>query len=319
MKNKLIITLFVFLLVLPLVSAQVNYVIQDGITREQALNALQESELEITQLENLDLGTFLIKDQLLIAKRAFIGEDPSYLATEIEQVVDPQRKAYLEDLYDIGINTLSQDVIPLNYRLVLTQTDEIKVTKQRAIELLDRIQILIETENQYHEEGVNTSSEHILILQANRSFYDERYDETEILLDQAQLELRESRTEFIKFGRALEATQGFLERYWIPLLIILVTLITFRSKIMFIYRKSVANRKIIELEGELEELNELLKQSQIDFFRTRTITKETFDIRNRKYKERLNEIKQKIPVYKAIAKGKKIKKSDKKKGILEVR
>ena len=51
---------------------------------------------------------------------------------------------------------------------------------------------------------------------------------------------------------------------------------------------------------EEEVVLDLMKKAQTDYVAKGEITKQTFEIKNAKYKERLAEIKQKLPVAEAL-------------------
>jgi hypothetical protein len=61
-------------------------------------------------------------------------------------------------------------------------------------------------------------------------------------------------------------------------------------------RIAMLRRKIKDMGVEKDILEELMKKAQSDYFAKGDITKQTFEIKMAKFKEKLTEIKQKLPV-----------------------
>ena len=78
-------------------------------------------------------------------------------------------------------------------------------------------------------------------------------------------------------------------------------------------------RKLKNDKIEIARLKELLKKAQIDRFRLNKLDAGTYNLKTEKYKNKLNKLKLEIPVLESIISGKKIKRVEKKKGVLTVK
>ncbi|MAG19912.1 hypothetical protein CL618_00580 [archaeon] len=158
-----------------------------------------------------------------------------------------------------------------------------------------------------------------MILEAAKiSFNEERYDEAEAFLKEADLKLDEASSEAKRLKGLINLSKGFFVKYWWAILLFIILVIVFGPKVAKKVRVKLAKNKLLNLRLELQTLERLIKKAQEDRFKFKKLTKVTYDIRINRYKDRMTEIKHTIPVLESII-GKKVKKKVKKRGVLEIK
>src|SRR3989338_10931669 len=273
-----------------------------NLSRENALNSLLEAEEHIKEMKRYNLSVFYVNDLLLEAKRNYIGETISYINKDLEKEQDRNKLAYLESLLIIQKNTPIYEVKKLSTPEVFRITSLINDKKNQAYKILDTISLLEGKEQSYSKIGIETSEGLDLIKEAKKSFIEERYDEAEDLLNQANLKLDNASLEYNRVKGLLNLTKSFFAKYWRPIISIFLFLAIISYPAIKIIRKKLAKKKLINLKLELEVISKLLKRVQADYFSKR-ITRDTYRIRTERYKHRAAEIKHTIPVLEPIAKG----------------
>lgn len=159
--------------------------------------------------------------------------------------------------------------------------------------MLNSLNNKIETEKKL---GVGVSNSESFFKLANESFFSERYNETASLIDQSKQELEKSKSEGA-FARTLKnASLNFILRYWFYILIFIALFVIFFK---IIYKKL----KIYNLTNTLEKynielgvLNKLIIKAQTERYKDNKLSGIVYNIRVKKYKEKISEIKEQIPV-----------------------
>ncbi len=103
-----------------------------------------------------------------------------------------------------------------------------------------------------------------------------------------------------------------LQKHWGKFIIIVVLLSSFTFIAFRITRKIRAKRKVEHFKIEEVVLDKLMKKAQLDRYSTGKLSALTYGIRMQKYREKLSDIKGKLPVYEAISRGEKPKNQKKK-------
>ncbi len=284
--------------------------------RDSALEALFIAEGDVQEMVDLNLSLFYVSDVLLEAKRAYIGQDTNLILIDLDT---RENKAYFESLLVIYSETPTYERLDLNYTEVIKFTQLIGYRKEQAFRIMDMISLIEEKEIAYSSEGVNTTRGVELLVKGKESFENELYDESEVYLEEADFELERARTEQLRIRELLRLSKNFILRYWWQILIVLIVLGLIAKPVVMKIRKNITQRKLIFLRKELKSLNDLIKKAQVDRFVKKRITGDTYNIRVKRYKDKINEIKRTIPVLENIVYGKVRKKSSKKRGVLEVK
>ncbi len=173
-------------------------------------------------------------------------------------------------------------------------------------------------EEDYRKDKIDTSEGLGILEEAKKSFEEERYDEAEAFLKEADLRLDKASSESKRLKGLINLSKGFFVKYWWVILGLIVLGVIFGPGVVKKVRKKLAKKKLLELRMELQTLNRLIKKAQEDRFKLKKLTKASYGIRVDRYKKRMTEIKHTIPVLEGIL-GKKVKKKVKKRGVLEIK
>jgi hypothetical protein len=291
------------------------------ITRTNALQALIESEDHIVELQNYNRSVLFVNDTLLQAKRFYIGHVKNLVYDDIAKENDQGRSAYLKEIAVIAEKTPTYEVKKLNLTEVHRLTQLIVFSKQQTFDILDQLTVLKEKEKHYRNNKVDTTEARKILHATQKSFEEERYDEAQTFLEEADIKLDKARLERSRIKGMVAMSKNFIERNWITLLITLIILGIIAKPLFKHYHKEQAKKKLAHCHLELATLKKMIAKTQEAYFSEKSITKQTYDIRTERYHEKITQIKQKLPVLEAIACGHKPKKntSKKRKGVLEIK
>lgn len=294
-----------------------GFVILENITQETALDALQQAETNIKDMQNYNLSTIYINDTLSLAKKSYYGEDLNSLLAKIRYISDPERKAYAENLLIAARRVVLSERIAVNYTEVLRLTNIISKVKKQSFDIKDNLQLLEIKEKQYSEKGIDTAKSKELLAKTKEAFIDERYDESSKLLTDAETMLEQERVEHTTIKGLTKLSMNFFRRNWLPTLIILGVLALIGPKIYNRIHIKLIKNKLELLRIEQNNMHNLIKKLQYERFQKNTISARIYQIKMNKYLERKAEIKEKIPILESIL-GKKIKKEKQERGILKI-
>jgi hypothetical protein len=289
-----------------------GFAIQETFLEEKfvlALDALIEAEANIFEVNKSGLNTFLLQDDLLEAKKYFLGKDFPALSKKVNNIQDVNRYDYAQVLLEDFTKRESSQRRDINYTKVKEISKGISERKSKALELKDSINLL-KGEEEKSQKKYNTNDVVVLIMDAERALVEERYEEAEDLFGKAEESLGKASSEYLRLSRI---TGNFLTKYWWQSLIgiiILAYLIALGIKKGRVIR---AKQKIVKDKLEIKTLKELMKRTQLKRFRKGKMSKSMYDIKMDKYRDKENKLKAEIPVLRNIVEGKKAgKKTDKK-------
>ncbi len=247
-----------------LIAILLNTSIVNAESKLEALQAIDKTEDDIKEMSDAGFGTSFVNDTLTEAKKALNAS---------------------------------------NYNLVLEKTQLISQRKSQAYNITDSIRALQLGMEDVENLGLNVTKSRELFNKTLVAFQNERYEESESLINQAYIELGNARAEATLVKTMIRATReniiSFVKENWSRMIIggialSVVGYIIF-NRIMSIRTKN----KIKSLEIENEVLTGLMKKAQSDLFQKKKISRETYEIKMKKYKERMLEIKETLPVLKA--------------------
>lgn len=286
MKIQYLAAAFIFLMLMPMAYAQ-------DITREDALNALQQAELDMNKMSEDGLSVNSINDTLMLAKQALERADfADILRTKASGELAEMAKKSLEGL----------DYSGFTYDGVLEYTQEITARKQQAYELLDSIEALEIKVQEYREQSVDISEANTLLENARTAFENERYDEAEALLSDANSDLENKKAELTTLNVMVRSGKNFVEKNWKGLIIFLVFVIIIG---FFSWKKIKAKnlrKKIKRLKAEKEALINLLKKAQTERYKEGKISGLVYNVRTEIYHKKLDDIKEMLPSLEAMLK-----------------
>lgn len=190
--------------------------------------------------------------------------------------------------------------IPVDYKLVLEKTKAISERKAKAYEINDYIRASELRIKEIEKTGLGMGPASGILNNAKTEFKEERYEEAVNLLTEIEPKIDEIKSEntLVKtvYRTEKENIISLIKEHYPILLmflgLLLVTSILSYNRVMI----AVLRRKIKDMDVEKDAIIELMKKAQRDYFAKWDITKQTFEIKMAYYKDKMAEIKQKLPV-----------------------
>jgi hypothetical protein len=279
------------------------------ISEQQAQDALNESRGMIEKMLENDFSVDFMNDTLTEAERIFEQ-------IKFAEVLRDDSSSYFEKKE--ARETLALiDWQDLSYNDVIVKTDLIKSRLDQSFILFDSIGAIKITVEEYYgkEIGEISDKESVrLIAEAEKAFYEDRYEDSGGLITQSRDALELEKSETTRFNTIKNGTKTFIQKNWYYVLAILIIL----SVLVYISYKKV-NKKILKgkirkMKLESKVLVDLMKKAQTERFKENKISGLVYNTRMKKYKERQQEIKEKLPVLEGnIKKDKKVSKKEVKK------
>lgn len=238
--------------------------IGQGVTENQTAYLLSQAEKDINEMSDAGFGVVFVNDALLDAKKAFNA-------------------------------TL--------YSIVTEKTRLISERKIQAYNISDSLTALNLGVEELKEYDLNTSEIRGLLNKSRIAFHQERYEEAEGFIKQGYTKLTNIRAEAtlvqVRIRAVRENMISFLRDNQTNIIIggIVVAVIAYfvLSNIMVIRIKN----RLRDMKAEKLVLKNLMKKAQYEHFQKGTLTKESYEIKMGKYRERMREIKELIPVLKS--------------------
>jgi len=271
------------------------------VTEEQAGKAFLRAQQDVAEMAEMGLGITYVNDSLNEARRAFEGVNYTRLLEEAEGIEDEQTRQYtIAQLIEAQKLAGGAEVSGQNYALVVQKAEEIAGRKERAYLLSDSLRALELRIEEMRSRNLETGEAESLLKRAHGAFEKENYGEAEDLVFQANSYLSEVDAEAtlvrVRYNTARENAVAYLNRHRQDLLIAGIAIIVVAFVVYSRVNKVLVKRRLKDLRFEKEVLGALIKKAQIDHFKKGLITRDTYDIKLAKYKERILEIERTIPV-----------------------
>jgi tetratricopeptide (TPR) repeat protein len=197
-----------------------------------------------------------------------------------------------------------------NYELVIKNINEINNLKDQAYIALDDVSYARGLYESFVEENLETiqvspeiiSEPERLINEMEFEFKSERYEEARDLAIEASSKIIEVEGQNTALSLAYTTTtqtlKSFIVKNWLAITIVTVggIFLFFVSRNRVIYFKT--KMKIKNLNKESIVLENLLKETQKDYFERGKMSEETYKIRIRKFSEIMRDINKEIPLLK---------------------
>lgn len=185
----------------------------------------------------------------------------------------------------------------IGYDNVLTYYSTIESRKKQAYETYDSLSVLNKKIVGLKSRGLSIVSVMEIFNQANISFYEDRYNESLSFMGKADSEIEKINSENAAINILGQNAKTFIYKNRIYILICLVVIFMVvyfgykRVMVLFIFRK------INRMKMDLVVLRGLLIKNQTDRFRDNKISALVYNIRAQKYEQRINQIKEELPVF----------------------
>lgn len=273
--------------------------ITKNVTKDTAFAAIQEAENIINQTAEIGLPTTLMKDNLIDAKRTFeqagdaeiLRNSADFSKNEITEARDNLKLINWKNIY---------------YRDVLIYTDRIKEIYSQETLLKDTI-LIRENEMKtlsgelystglFSSEKIDTNESNKILEEIKKAYAEERFSDVEKLLVELRDAIEKEKQQAGTLASLKSGAMNFFQRYWLFIILVLgaFCLIGMRTyKNINLHR---LKNKILKMKTEKQVLLELTKKAQIERFEKNKISGLVYNIRMKKYEERMNKIKEQLPV-----------------------
>lgn len=263
-----------------------------NVTREMALSGMEESEKVIERMIQNNFSIYYMNDSLIEARRVF-------LLSDYEEIFSGRMSANKSQISDARIALSLVDLKKIGYSNVVVYTKDIISRENKAFEIYDSITVIRGKIDGYSSEGINASEARMFLESANRSFYNDRYSDAERFIQLSRDSLDNFGSEASIVGDLKRGLTGFIERYWAFIVLALVIIVI----IWKIYYRRFAlkrlNRRIMSIRADQKVLMSLMKSAQEERFKENSISGLVYNVRMKKYKEKLESLKQELPVLEA--------------------
>jgi len=257
-------------------------------TRDEAVSAILQSETLMSQLQENNFSVSYVNDTLIAAQNALQQADYAEVLRGAGNVTS-KAKAF-EALKLIKWQDLSYDN-------VILETDKIKASYDKAFSTFDAINALEAEAVKAENEGLNVDGAKSILEKARQAFNDERYSDAESLLADARNALESSKAgSAVIFGTRI-GIKNTIQRFWPYILLALAALFMGAYYLAFYLKRNYLVRKIARLRTEREVLMNLMVKTQTERFKENKISGLVYNIRMAKYKEKLEKIKETLPVF----------------------
>ena len=260
-------------------------------SKDEALAAIEQAKIDIQEMRDDGLPVTVVNDLLNEANQALDRAEFAVLV----------RQNATGNLGEKARNALEGlDYEGFSYDDVIAITTKITDTKEQALEIVDSISVLKTKIQEYEAQNVDTYQARIQLNKAEEALRLERFNEAEELISETQVILDARKAELTTVNLLLKSSKGFLERYWLGTLIFLLILSACLYVGWRIYRYRNLSKQYKTMLAEQQSLISLIKKNQYDRFKTASISSWLYKARSEKYQSKLNELKENLPVIKAM-------------------
>lgn len=278
-RNNLSIFLVVLISIVPFVSSDASLA--------QAELEISNAEKIITEMESSEFSITYVNDLLIESKRV-LGQVnyAEILNGNVESSLREKKEA--EDALQLI------DWEELSYDDVLIYTDQINERREQAFLISDDIFAFELKISAYEEQGEIVLAKDTL-EQAKNAFYEDRYEEAQTKISEAESILEEQMLGSASSNIIQRSPQVF-QQYGLFILGALLVLIVSGLLSFNQIKRKLTKNKIKRMKAEQPVLMRLIKRAQEERFKKNKISGIVYNIRVKKYKDRLNEIKEELPV-----------------------
>ncbi|NPE26480.1 hypothetical protein HNV12_00575 [Methanococcoides sp. SA1] len=258
-----------------------------NVSRDDVVLRMEEVQEIVLEMVENDFSVVYFEDKLIEAERVFQQVD---YAEMLRGNLDASEAERSEARFALALI----DWRTLDYTDVLVSLDDMVERRDSAFEIFDSINIVERSVEKYEE--FDMSEARGFLIEARTAFEEERYGDAEEFLDKARESVDVKSSEASLLGGLKRGVTNFFYKYWIYVLLFFV-LIGFVGAVFYKnIQKWVLKRRILKMKTEEKVLLDLMQKSQRDRFQDNKISGLVYNIRMKKYEEKLAEIKRMLPV-----------------------
>lgn len=270
-------------------------------TEESAFYAILNAEEDIQELQDAGFSISYVNDTLIEAKTAFYGENHSDLYSIVNSSISNlERKETALQLLNVSENRTGEK--RSNYTKVLNLTGRISRRKERTYQLYDELVLAESNIEREHESGLNISEASEELELARESFEAERLDEAREHLSKIDPILEQERAESSRINILRENSITFVQRNWQEIIIASAVSVFIIIIAYGFWNKRRIKKDLKKMKLEKKTIEKLLKDIQEDRFVDKSMSSAVYNVRSEQYKNRLERLKAKIPVYEKLVK-----------------
>ena len=288
-----------------------------NVTREDALVVINESEKLVQDMKDRGFSGEFVGDAMIETRRVF--EQAEFAEILRNNSIPNNDFKKIQARKELKLVNWAK----LDYSSVMIAAKDVKKRYDDALRLTDLIEIQADQVKGALEDpslstaslfprlaDLNATSVLEILDEMRTAINDGRYEEAEQLLDEAKLEYETQKLELTTLASLKRSSRNVFQRYWY-LIIIFLGVMGFGG--FYVYNKmqlKKLKKDIRKMKFEKESLIDLMKKNQINRFQEDNISELVYNIRAKKYQERINKISQSLPVLESRL-GKVIKKDKK--------
>lgn len=280
------------LIILLILISSLGFVCAENVSMQDAQLALEDSSNIINELVGQGFSTTSISDTyseaLLVFQQVTYADILKNGSISDSDVTKIQAKKSLE-----LINWRN-----LSFGEVIYYTDVIKKYRVDSYYLFDSIKALNKKIETYSGKGANVSASEKLLGLTNSSFYNGQITESMAYLEQAKLQAETDMESLSSLNVLARNAKNFFLRYIYWIIFTIVLLAIFGYFLTKYIQLRLLKKQISKLESEEKVLDGLMRKTQTERYKENKISGLIYNIRMKKYQERLSEIKQDLPVLK---------------------
>ena len=302
-------------------SVEEKYEDLTNVSRELALEELEEGRRIVDEMVERELPFVLMNDTLLAAGRLFeqaeyaniLRGDINATAENISEAKEALRLLDWEEIdYDdvvVYINSIRErrdrtfgiyDSL-INAKVSLSMDKDLKKTITGNVVLNEGVDELTGEDVFLSGEGMDERTKE-LFNDASVAFYDDRDEAVDLLMELGD-HIEAERIEFVRAGTFKSGLVDFIKENWRFVLFFLLILGVMGIVFYAGFNRRMLSDKINKMELEEKTLLTLMKKVQSDRFKSDKISELIYNIRMKKYEERLTDIKTRLPVLKSKLNG----------------
>lgn len=270
---------FLFLLVVLMLSSIAGAT--EHVSREDAVAAIEDADQAVIEVMEIKNETGRLNDSLEEAKLRLNQ------ATNAEYV---RNASYGPAAADAERAMEGLNVDNYHYSDVLRHTREVQRLRDQLFNLTDRLRATRSQLDRYDERGLNVSKAADLIEEAETAYQEERYDDMDDTLIQANRALEESQSER-SIGTVLASSgSNFISTYFKELLIgaFLVIVGGWFLNRFYVHRR--LQKQYHYLERRREAIQDMMEETQEAYFVEDDLPKSVYEARMRTYRDQLAEV-----------------------------
>lgn len=277
--------LIVFCVFVVIISSGV--VADQHVTRDEAVDAIEEAESDITSVMDVKNRTMRLNSSLEEARLRLRQ------ATFADWIRNGSTEPAVQEAED-AMEGL--DIEQYHYSDVLTHTREVNRLHNQVFNLTDRLRATESRIDTYQQRGLNTSVAETLFGEAKTAYRQEQYDIVDEQLIEANRNLDETRSTRSITDLIATSSRGFVRSHASDLLIGSIIVLMIGAIGGRYYRNRRKNKRIEQLQHRCEALEMMMEETQKEYFVEDAIPKSVYEARMQTYRSHRDAAEQDLSV-----------------------